>query len=94
MSEELMQQFAVTDREIPVLDVLDAEQVIASFVPRGLWLIGSWGRIEVITRARTQVLLALGGQGNLEWRLVISPEDRRQTVPFDKDALLKLVDQP
>jgi len=91
MSEEIMQRYAVTDREIPVLDVLDADQVVASFVPRGLWLIGSWGRIDVITRDRTHVLLALGGQGNLSWRLVTSPDDRRQTVPFDKSALLALV---
>jgi len=93
-SEELMQQFAVTDREIPVLDVLDADQVVASFVPRGLWLIGSWGRVEIITRDRTHVLLALGGSNNLEWRLVVSSEDRRQTIPFDKAALLALVSQP
>ena len=75
MSEEMMQQFAVPDRDIPVLDILDVDQVIASFVPRGLWMIGSWGRIDIITRDRTRVLVALGGMGSLEWRLV-SPEDR------------------
>jgi hypothetical protein len=90
MSEEIMQQFAVTDREIPVLDVLHADQVIASFVPRGLWLIGSWGRIDVITRDRTHILLALREKGNLEWRLVL-PESPGQTEPFDKNALLALV---
>jgi hypothetical protein len=89
MSEEMMQRFAVTDCEIPVLDVLDANQVIASFVPRGLWLIGSWGRIDVITRDLTHVLVALREEGNFEWRLV-SPETR-QLKPFDKNALLQLV---
>jgi hypothetical protein len=90
MSEELMQKFAVADRDIPVLDVLDVDQVITSFVPRGLWLIGSWGRIDVITRDRTRVLVALGGPENLEWQLV-SPEDRRRMVPFGKTELLALV---
>jgi len=93
LSDELMQEFAVTDRDIPVLDVIDADEVVASFVPRGLWLIGSWGRIDVITRNGTRVLLAVGGPKNLEWRLV-SPEDRRRMIPFDKDALLTLVAQP
>lgn len=93
MSEEMMQRFAVTDREIPVLDVLDTNQVIASFVPRGLWLIGSWGRIDVITRDRTQILVALRNDGNFEWRLV-SPEARQRTEPFDKNALLLLVALP
>jgi len=93
VSELIMQQFAVADRDIPLLDILDAHQVVASFVPQGLWLIGSWGRIDVITLDQTRVVLALGGAGNLEWRLV-SADDRRQTVPFDKAALLALVAPP
>ena len=93
MSEEMMQEFAVTDRDIPVLDVLNVDQVIASFVPRGLWMIGSWGRIDVITRNGTQMLIALGGPGNREWQLV-SASDRRRTDKFDKDALLALVAPP
>jgi hypothetical protein len=75
----------VADRDIPVLDILDADQVVASFVPRGLWLVGSRGRIDVITRDRTVALVALGEAGTLEWRLV-DPEDRKR-IPFDKDAL-------
>jgi hypothetical protein len=92
MSEEMMQLFGVTDREIPILDVLEADQVIASFVPRGLWLVGSWGRIDVITRNRTEILMALGGPGNLEWRLT-SPENRLRSTPFGMEALLAIVTQ-
>ncbi len=92
MSEEMMQEFAVPDREIPILDVFEADQVVASFVPRGLWMIGSWGRVDVITRNRTHLLVALGGVGKLEWRLV-SPEGRQRTEPFDKKALLVLIGQ-
>jgi hypothetical protein len=93
LSEEQMQEFAVADRDIPVLDVIGADEVIASFVPRGLWLIGSWGRIDIITRDRTHKLFASGSTGNLEW-WVASPEGRRTTVPFDKGALLALITQP
>jgi hypothetical protein len=92
MSEEMMQKFAVSDREIPLLDVVAADEVILSFVPRGLWWIGSWGRIDVITRARTHRLLTLGGERGLAWRLV-SREDRGQNKPFDKNALLSLVNE-
>ena len=93
MSEEMMQQFAVTEREISVLDVLNEDQVIASFVPRGLWLIGAWGRVDIITRDRTRMLLALRAEEKLEWRLV-SPEGRHRTEPFDKTALLALLNSP
>jgi hypothetical protein len=92
MSEEMMQEFAVPDREVPVLDVFDGDQVVASFVPRGLWMIASWGRIDIITRDRTYALVALGGVGKLEWRLV-SPEGRQRTDPFNKTVLLVLLSQ-
>jgi hypothetical protein len=90
MSEEIMQRFAVNDREIAILDVLDADQVIASFVPRGLWLIGAWGRIDIITRAGTQSLLALGGPDNLQWHIFL-PENPRQRPPFNTEMLGSIV---
>ncbi len=91
MSEEVMQEFAVSDRDLPILDVLTGEQVILSLVPRGLWLIGSWGRIDVITSDRTRILVAVRDKdGNFEWRLA-SENDRRRAVPFDRDALLALL---
>lgn len=89
MSEEMMQKFAVTDRELPILDVLRGDQVVTSFVPRGLWLIGAWGRIDIITKERTWILVAIKNKNELEWRLV-SSEDRRQTRPFEKALLEEL----
>jgi hypothetical protein len=89
MSEEMMQEFAVTDRELPVLDVLRADQVVASFVPRGLWLIGAWGRIDVITKDKTSVLVAIKKLDKFEWQLAL-PDDRRRTRSFDKPVLLEL----
>ena len=92
-SEDLMQKFAVTDQEIPVLDVLGPDEVVASFVPRGLWLIGSWGRIDIITREQTHVLVALKETRNLAWYL-LETDERRHKVVFDRDRLLALVGQP
>jgi hypothetical protein len=93
MSEEMMQKFAVPEREIPVLDVVEADnQVVASFVPRGLWMIGSWGRVDVITRDQTHMLHALGGIGKLEWRL--TAPHRQNMVPFNKGELLALLAYP
>lgn len=89
MSEEMMQKFAVTDRELPILDVLRGDQVVMSFVPRGLWLIGAWGRIDIITKERTWILVAIKKDNEFEWRLVPS-ENRRQTRPFEKAFLVEL----
>jgi hypothetical protein len=96
MSEELMQLFAVTDRDLPLLDVFSGDQIIASFVPRGLWLIGAWGRIDVITNNVTTALVGIRNNPNddetFEWRL---PKDgnRRDLMPLTKEALLSIVRQ-
>ncbi len=90
MSEEMMQEFAVADREIPVLDVLSASQVVASFVPRGLWLIGAWGRIDIITERTTIVLLAAKKLDRFEWQFR-APNARSQPKSFDKTALLEVI---
>jgi hypothetical protein len=90
MSEEPMQKFAVAERDLPVLDILDGDQVLTTFLPRHLWMIDSRGWIAVITRARRHTLLAVGDHDSPEWRLV-STRDRRDSVPFDRDALLALV---
>ena len=90
MSEEMMQNFAVADRELTVLDVLRGDDVIASFVPRGLWLIGAWGRIDIITKDSTSILVAKKPGGTLTW-VLSSPGSPRQGVPFDKAGLLSLL---
>jgi len=90
MSEELMQTFAVTDRELPILDVLRGSTVIGSFVPRGLWNIGSRGRIDLITESATRMIVDLSTDGPGDWRLVATGS-RRQTTPFDREAFLALV---
>ncbi len=54
-----MQRYAVVDREPRVLEVILDDQAIASFVPRGLWLIGAFGRIDMITPDRTIIVVAI-----------------------------------
>lgn len=53
MSEELMQRFAVSDRAMPILDIMDGTKPVVSMVPSGLWMIGANGLIDVITRRGT-----------------------------------------
>ena len=87
MSEQMMQKFAVPDRELPILDVLSGDQVIISFVPRGLWLNDAWGRIDVITSDHTQILVAIRREGGkFEWRLASS--NGRGHTAFDRNALV------
>ena len=91
MSEELMQRFAVTDRDLPILDVLRQQEVVASFVPRGLWMIGSRGRIDLITQHGTRMLVDLSDEDQEpDWQLV-SAESRRDRQPFTQQEFFNLV---
>ena len=90
MSEEMMHEFAVMERELAILDVIRDNEVVISFVPRGLWLIGAWGRIDLISKNRTTTLIAIKKDDSYEWRLA-EQYNRRETRIFDKSALLELM---
>jgi hypothetical protein len=90
MSEDLMQKFAVPDRELPVLDILRENQTAASFVPLGLWIIGANGRINIVTHAGTYILVDRARElGKPEW-ILINPDDRRQFSPFNEAEFSRL----
>ena len=93
MSEEVMQNFAVRDYDLNILDIIRDDEVIASFVPRGLWLIGAWGRVDVITRSNTWLVFAIKKSNGYEWQLVTS-KDRQKRSLFDRTALLNVLSVP
>lgn len=90
MSEELMQKFAVPDRELPVLDIIRQGEAIASLVPRARWVLGSSGRVDLISPTGTTILVLVRENGGSTWHLV-DMTDRRRTQPLDRAALQKLV---
>ncbi len=93
MAEELMERYAVPDRELPVLDVLRGEDPVASFVPRGLWIIGANGRIDIITKSGFRFLTDQGRNGAPNW-VVIDTQDRRKANEFNEDSFQLIMGQP
>jgi hypothetical protein len=91
MAEELMQKFAVADKELPVMDILSDDQVVASLLPRGLWMIGAWGRVDIITSDQTLLLFQRKDvEGDYSWHFS-SPSNRREIRLFTEDALLNML---
>jgi hypothetical protein len=89
MSEELMQRYAVPERSLGILDVLKDGQARASLVPRGLWMIGADGRVDIITPDKTHLLVGLDeADGRVPWHLV--GHDRKPEI-FGKAQFLALV---
>lgn len=89
MSEELMRDFAVSDRELPVLDVMKDQEPIASLVPRALWVIGANGRVDLITRKGTRLIVY---RNDVTWGwLLVDSDDRRKMIEFDELTFWNLV---
>lgn len=91
MNEELMQRFDVSPVSLPVLEVKRKSILIASFKPIGLWVIGANGRIDILTKEGSYILVDLGGKDEpSNWR-VYTPKNRKKSIPFDKEFVLGLV---
>lgn len=91
MSEELMRNFGVPDRELPILDVLQGQETLASLVPRALWIIGANGRVDLITRGGTQILVHDTTLLPPMWQ-VADQGDRTKLRLFDKRKFFELLE--
>jgi hypothetical protein len=91
MHEELMRRFGVAPRELPVLDLMKDGQRVASIEPRGLWIIGANGRLD-LTRGTDRYVIVDEAENFAQpsWR--IAPfSDRRQTQQFGREELISLL---
>lgn len=89
MSEELMHAYVVPDQEIPILDIAQNDTQIASLVPRGLWVIGANGRVDLITREETHILIDNDSKP-WGWRIV-DKNNRTKSSPFTQATLSQLM---
>ncbi len=90
MSEELMQNYAVPDRDIPILDLLDGDTSVVTLKPDGLWLIGFDGAIDVITRHGTVLLVGVPRYPNPPVWTLIDHRDRNRT-PWSREAFASVL---
>lgn len=90
MSEELMQRYAVPDRQMPILDLLDGVASVVTMKPDGLWLIGFDGAIDVITRQGTVWLVGEPRHPDPPVWTIVDPANRRRT-PWGRDAFMRVL---
>ena len=86
-----MQKFCIEPDNITALAIKFGESR-TSFVPMGLWVVGSNGRVNIRTKTHQYILVDLGGSKNVSsnWT-VLNPSHREQKIHFDKTALIKLL---
>jgi len=89
--EELMQKFCIEPDNITALAIKSGESR-TSFVPMGLWVVGSNGRVNIRTNTHQYILVDLGDNEDFtsDWT-VVNPSKRGQKIHFDKAVMSKLL---
>jgi hypothetical protein len=92
MSEDLMQRFGVAPRRMPTFEIRAGKQRVMRFQPKGLWVIGANGRVDLITKAAAPILVdkaePLSRPSN--WQLYY-PSNRSRSVPLTQETFGDLI---
>ena len=76
MHEQLMRKFGIARREIPTLMLSGGADDAAKLEPRGLWIIGSNGRIDLKRDGRHYLIVDMAGNFQApDWQA--APANRR-----------------
>jgi hypothetical protein len=90
MHEELMQQFGVPATEQPTLR-LDGADGYALFKPKGLWVIGANGRIDLYTSKGTFIIVDLAQRGAVPRWTIFRASQKRDGDLFTPGMIASLV---
>ena len=92
MDEPLMQRFDVAAAHLPVLRLASADRPDAVFEPRGLWIIGINGRID-LTRSVDHYIITDQSENFAapDWQIA-SILNRRQWNPFNQARLNEILE--
>jgi hypothetical protein len=92
MFEDLMRRFAVAPREMPVFELRDRAKRVMRFQPKGLWIIGANGRIDLITKVAAPIVVdrAEPLTRPSDWQ-IYDPKGQRRSVPLTVETFRDLV---
>ena len=91
MHEELMQKYGVPPKNIPILDIKRRGSLLASFKPIGLWVIGAYRRIDILTKGGAFILVDVSDKESESVWKVYTPNNRKDGKPFDATFINELV---
>ncbi|GJE70417.1 hypothetical protein [Methylorubrum podarium] len=87
MIEEPMREVDLPPRELPVLDLLADEAPAATIEPRGLWIVGANGRLDLRRGADHHLILDRAANFEEPDWVLVPLSDRRRALPLDRSAL-------
>lgn len=89
MHEELMQKFGVPATEQPTLR-LDGDHGYALFKPKGLWVIGANGRVDLYTSKGTFIIVDLAERGDVPRWTIFRATQKLDGDLFTPEMIAKL----
>ncbi len=87
MHEELMRKFNVPPASVPTLSFVHESGATASLMPRGLWVIGANGRLDLTADRQRYIVLDLADSFTSPRWQVSPAQDRWNREPFTPDWL-------
>ncbi|HEX4766890.1 MAG TPA: hypothetical protein VH414_11505 [Lichenihabitans sp.] len=91
MHEELMHRFGVPQQQLPILQLDSIDGRRGRMEPRGLWIIGANGRVDLILPTRHYLIV--DREDSFEppkWQLA-TLDDRRNETILDREALTRIL---
>jgi hypothetical protein len=87
LDEDMMRRYGVGPREMPVFDLVAVDGRAATLEPRGLWIIGYNGRVDLFAGSRHFLIIDRAEIfGRPEWQIT-DFNDRQKAAKFDKARL-------
>jgi hypothetical protein len=91
MYEDLMVKYGVPPEQIDIADLFKSNKLILTFKPKGLWVMGANGRVDIISLKGGNIIVDNAEQfAPPQWHLYTT-RDRRKGIPFDKKTLLSIL---
>ncbi|MFZ0507288.1 MAG: hypothetical protein WAM29_04135 [Methylocella sp.] len=92
MHEELMRKFNVQAASMPTFEVHEGQRKVMRVQPKGLWIIGANGRVDLITATSSLILVDQSEpySDTPDWRYY-APNNRRKPTQFDQAAFIELL---
>lgn len=92
MYEELMEKYQIPPKKLKVLDIYHDDHIIATLKPIGLWIIGANGRIDLLSKNGT--VLLVDKSEKFESPNWVCYTKTREEVPFDREHFLQFLGVP
>ncbi len=92
MNDDLMHEYGIGPRFMPSFDLLADGRRAVRFQPKGLWILGGNGRVDLITPATALILIDRSEPFSTSSRwTVYRPQDRTRGIPLDGEVFRHVV---